>query len=460
MIRVVKVRGLTQAHATNNIRNRKNNYQSTVMATSIITSTSTSTVASSFSSASRIGREHITKQLIDIVCAKNFDHTAKRNNSSKLMYRIPWYQRFPKGKMNEEKVVDSVIRNFPISEVILIQQCENNKTYYDIQEGQTRLTILQRFTQDKFTWNGQYYSQLSRDELRAFDGYLIPCEILIKPDDMDNDMFQSLITEIFDRVNSGTPLNDRDRFYAHMGRQPHDVDENENTAENSSGAACTEPSTVIKFAYDELPRNPEFKADIKRFMLNVQSKSNIKTRGGIDNFTGLVMTLMHSDPSHITTSYLRNSLKLSQHPYITADQKEGVYSFLRFYFSLLKEGIPADARVPLQHGCKTGHHKIGTTMGMVLMEWLQGKAMVNRAKWVWYIRKVCTSPHFRHKTLFQQIVALYGSASTTPRLLQDKINCMTDLYEHPEKVTRMEKEVLKRIAHHESDEDDDTESVE
>lgn len=129
-----------------------------------------------------------------------------------LTYRIPEHQRHPSWKKEKKQLlVDTVFRNYPMSGFVVSEHCENDKIYYDIEDGQSRLSILQEFYNDGFTYEtetGQQvkFSQLSNAVQRRFENYKIYIEVM--SDFKDNAQY-----EVFERLQNGEALADKDLYW-------------------------------------------------------------------------------------------------------------------------------------------------------------------------------------------------------------------------------------------------------
>ena len=85
---------------------------------------------------------------------KRFNYMERVSDRFKY-FRIPEHQRFPNWNKNKKKcLIDSVLRNYPIHSIICSKHHEvidnRVKEYLDIEDGQTRLSILQEY------YNGGY----------------------------------------------------------------------------------------------------------------------------------------------------------------------------------------------------------------------------------------------------------------------------------------------------------------
>jgi hypothetical protein len=129
-----------------------------------------------------------------------------------LKYRIPEHQRHPSWKHNAKQLlVDTVFRNFPMSGFVVSEHCEDEKIYYDFEDGQTRISILQDYYNDGFAYETDAkqsvkFSKLPRAVQRRFENYKIYIEVM--SDFEENSKF-----EVFERLQAGDPLKDKDLYW-------------------------------------------------------------------------------------------------------------------------------------------------------------------------------------------------------------------------------------------------------
>jgi hypothetical protein len=178
----------------------------------------TAAFASTFAIPSKkMQRRQDSKTLGDIFEKDDKSKTPKYFNASLrrddgLKYRIPEHQRHPSWKKEKKQLlVDTVFRNYPMSGFVVSEHCENNDIYYDIEDGQSRLSILQEFYNDGFTYEtetGQQvkFSQLSNAVQRQFENYKIYIEVM--SDFKDNAQY-----EVFERLQNGEALADKDLYW-------------------------------------------------------------------------------------------------------------------------------------------------------------------------------------------------------------------------------------------------------
>jgi hypothetical protein len=150
---------------------------------------------------------------------KYFDSKTRRQNGMK--YRIPAHQRYPQWKSQQKNsLIDTVFRNYPMNGIVVSQHVEYKEVYYDIEDGQTRLSILQGFFRNEFpfTLNDgtvHFYSDLPIAEQRKFDSYRITIDVL---SDINENGYD--ISEAFDRLQCGRPLRDKDLYWNRKDEYP------------------------------------------------------------------------------------------------------------------------------------------------------------------------------------------------------------------------------------------------
>jgi hypothetical protein len=147
-------------------------------------------------------------------------NSLEERGDSKLKYRIPEHQRYPQWKNKKKmKFIDSIFRDYPIGQFIISKGYEiitQNPIkvfeYFDIQDGQTRLSVAQDYYNGGFkNYEGLEFEELEERDKKKFEDYTISLEIIETLDGgsvSDND-----IHEIFDRLQEGEPLKDADRFW-------------------------------------------------------------------------------------------------------------------------------------------------------------------------------------------------------------------------------------------------------
>jgi hypothetical protein len=319
----------------------------------------------------RISRDRSTKALYTII--EFFDPEESRNLGTRR-YRIPAHQRFPSWPEEvKQKLIDTILQDYPLGSIIVTSHVEVSagggvQQYFNIQDGQTRLSALHEFANNKFpTKDGRYYRNISVEERARFDNYQISWELIEKADATTDREFDEIIADMFERLNSGKPLTDNDKFHARL-------------------------STPVMRFIDTLKTSPEFGLLLKKYCW-----SEI---GGGKKFTGLkemaaiVMSVILRDAHFITTSYALNGARMVRTD-MTAEHCEQVHRFLRWYFSIIERALPNVSKP-----ARGIFNKIPSTLGMMLFDWIQNPGATHDAMWVNFIKA-----NYEHKEFIKTLFA-------------------------------------------------------
>ena len=297
-------------------------------------------------------REQIACSLRSLISSENFDPSDRVSSDRK--YRIPEHQRYPSwGQSNKERLVDSVMSNYPIGQITLTKHndpTQEGEEYFNIQDGQTRMGALQEYMLDKFPWNGQLYSELTADARAAFNNYVVQVDVFKKERSMTHAEFNGIICEIFERLNSGKPLTDNDKYW------------------NRKETAAMQLLTRLK-------NSSEFGPLIRKYMwLNVGGG---KGRNGLNHFIGLILGLLNERPECISTSFMQNGATLMKTTVDDAGERR-VSDFLRWYFGLLMDVFQfADWSV------KRGFGKLSGVGGMIAVDWIKNPSVARGHYEMW-----------------------------------------------------------------------------
>lgn len=176
-----------------------------------------------------------------------------------------WAWKGKNGLKKMIKLVDSVIRGYPIPSCILNRI---SQVKFDIYDGRHRIETMQKFKNDEFKWNDKLYSDLDNVEKDLFNERRIPLTIL-------SGATSYQLADAFIRLNNGSPLKDYDMFWAWKDK-------------------------------------PLLKA-VERLVLNNERLStalgniDLKYRPDLANWVALVYGLATHNSGNITTSYIRIS---------------------------------------------------------------------------------------------------------------------------------------------------------
>lgn len=217
---------------------------------------------------------------------------------------IPEHQRYYVWtKSHQESLIDSIMNNFPMPLLVFTEYVENNKQIWYVQDGQQRLTTIQRFIQGKFEWNGKKFEDLTNRESRAFLGYQIACSIIKSPTDAQ-------VADIFERLNKGKTLSHNDKFYNRKNEH------------------------IIDFTINELKSKFE-----KQFKMYTNLNIKKKQRTELSDVVGAVISICSNNVDNITTSYERIGGNLLLNIGLTEEKKIKVIDAFDLYFKCIEKSM-------------------------------------------------------------------------------------------------------------------------
>ena len=350
----------------------------------------------------KIVRETFAKPLIDIINLDVFDNEAERGISSDKEYQIPTNQRFPRWeKKNWEKLVDSVMQDYPMSSLLMTQHSVKVGVNF-IHDGQTRLSILQDYLKNKFTWNNKLYQDLSEVERSRFNNYSVRVELIKKKPSTSDGDFKNICRAIFERINSGKPLTDNDKYHN----------------------CLDEP--VLQFIMKELKFHPQLLASLKKIFGDIGGG---KSRTGLANMVGCVLALATNNGDCITPSYNNNShLVMSDSCddttiQMSLQEKERVFNYFGWYIQLVNDFKETNGlkRTP-------GFlRKISGPLALTLIDWIDGLATDRTDMWLDFISKIHADKNYEKRVCkdLEKGVTANNSAVN----FRKRIQCVVSAYE-------------------------------
>ena len=120
-----------------------------------------------------------------------------------------WAWKNKKGAVKKERLIDSLIHNYPVPSSIV----NHVSGRYQIYDGRHRMETIWLFRNNKFTWKGLHYKDLCESDRYKFDNRKIPVTIVHAKKGQSVSVDQ--LAEIFIRLNSGQQLSDSDMFWAY-----------------------------------------------------------------------------------------------------------------------------------------------------------------------------------------------------------------------------------------------------
>lgn len=311
-------------------------------------------------SVRRIVSQHAIRDLIDPVVFK--PRTSLSDGPSTTRYRIPEHQRFPSWPLNKkQRLVESVLNNWPIHSLLLTKHIEvihNPDTdeqdfadFYNIADGQTRLTSLQEFYLDKFaTCDNILYSELTPDQQYNFVTYQVTTEVFIT-DRLSPAAAREMMANIFERVNSGKALGDNDKYYARR------------------------ETPVVKTAIG-ISESEAFRAQFSKF---VGSVGGGKTRTLLGDMVGAILSITTRSERHLNTSYERNFSYILNAP--TAMEIDDINAFFQAYFDMLNRTIGEITVRPVKK-----YGKLSGILGLAVCSWINTGRIDDAIAWYATIR--------------------------------------------------------------------------
>ena len=270
----------------------------------------------------RINRDTISRNIFELIgdTSENtydyFEPRREKNDTTRAKIRIPEHQRFYVWSENRKSpLIDSIMENSPLPLIVLTQHIILGNTVWFTQDGQQRLMTLQKFILGEFPWENKnnldsegkyikkYYNELSNEEKRNFTTYKINCEIIYDPT-------EEQVSEIFERLNSGTPLTHSDKFYNRRD------------------------TPVVSFILKELILHPNLKDYLKKYTgLNINSKTRVQ----FSDIIGAVVSIINNSVHCIRTSFERVGSYL--YTTLSNETKNLVIDVFISYFKLIDDSL-------------------------------------------------------------------------------------------------------------------------
>jgi hypothetical protein len=204
-------------------------------------------------------------------------------------------------------------------------------------------------------------------------------EIIEKTDEVSDREFEEIIADMFERLNSGKPLSDNDKFHARMS------------------------TPVMQFVMS-LKTSSEFGMQFKKYCW--PDLGSGKTFTGLKEAAAIAMSLILNCTDCITTSYKANGARMVSTEVGAADI-ERVNTCLRRLFSIIERAIPNVAKPK-----RAIFNKIPSTLGMMLCNWIQSGGDIDDEMWIKFIKANHDHKHFV-RTLFARVDDFDRRCATT-----------------------------------------------
>ena len=281
--------------------------------------------------------------------------TSLANYAPTTLYRIPEHQRFSAWSLSkQQRLVESVLFNLPIHAIIVTKHHDvqlgpdNHHTiteYFNIEDGQTRMTTLQLFFLDKFpTHDNRLYSQLSNDEQTYFLTYQVTIEVFaINGNTADS---RDLMANVFERLNAGKSLGDNNKYWARK------------------------ETPVVSFVLTFV-KSDDFRANFSKYIGDVGGG---KSRKLLSDIVGAILSIAGSSEATLNTSYERNYAFLTRA--LTPAGVDNVGAFFHAYFNML-EGVVGT----INNRPNKIYGKLSGIFGLAICSWIHYNAIVDAVSW-------------------------------------------------------------------------------
>ncbi len=334
-----------------------------------------------------------------------FDYIKRKSDT--LQYSIPDHQRYPQwNKEKKEMLIDSIFCGYTITGVILSEHIKNGKKMYDIEDGQTRLSILQMYHDNTFEFNGYKFYDLSNADQNRFLNYKISREVLSPVSSNPND-FQQDIHHIFERLQMGKPLSNADLYW------------------NRKDTHLVKCAISIIEKYKDADNN----------YLGIKNFSSEK-RSVLPEFCAMITSIINDDNfPDIYGPAFRFQNKYINHP-ITSEQFKKVINFMNYYTHIINEA----ESYPIETPNKQSYNKCTKFWGCILMDWKNTNEVntfkKQKDKWIEIIKISRASPDFIKgaQTLYNGM-AKGCKQNTTTEANRSRLQRINDFYTNKQHFT-------------------------
>jgi len=284
-----------------------------------------------------------------------FDSYLRSNDV--LEYCIPEHQRLPQwNKDNKEKLIETIFYGYPIGTITLSEyRKDDGNIKYNIEDGQTRLSVLQNYFDNKFTCCGKKFEDLREIQKNSYLSYKIPRIVLRKCDNVTEDEHECNIHDIFERLQYGKPLSDADKIWNRNDK------------------------SIVLFAIELI-----LKYKTAENYFNNKNFSS-KKRNILPEFIGIICSILYLDDfsdKHYLTAY-RFQHRFINNKTITDVDKGKVIKFMDLYLEIITAAYSCqdDKLKTIIKETNLNFQKCNKFWGVILLDYLQNDNSLNIEKW-------------------------------------------------------------------------------
>ena len=335
-----------------------------------------------------------------------FDSYLRSNNT--LEYNIPEHQRLPQwNKENKEKLIETIFFGYPIGTITLSEhRKEDGNIKYDIEDGQTRLSVLQNYFDNKFTCCGKKFEDLREIQKNSYLSYKIPRIVLRKCDNVTESEHESNIHDIFERLQYGKPLSDADKIWNRNDK------------------------SIVLFAIELIEK---YKTAENYFNNNNFSS---KKRSTLPEFTGIICACLYfdqfSDKQYLTAYRFQHQFIMNKT--ITEEDKQKVIKFIDLYLEIITTAYSGqdDKLKTIIKETNLNFQKCNKFWGVILLDYLQNDHLLNIEKWTDIINITRLSSQFSD-TIWNGIKK-GDRQNTTKEGINTRLKRLNDFYENKDAI--------------------------
>jgi len=286
--------------------------------------------------------------------------TTYDRNECKRKYRIPLHQRYEKfSHVAKETIIDSHWKNYIIGSISLSQHVDmtDGTIYYNIEDGQSRLTVIQEYLDDKFKFKGKLYSERTSLEQERFLSYIFSTDTTepsrTRPTiDQETTTIDDHYYENFDRINRGKALEDNDKYW------------------------CKQNKPMVKLAIEIIEKCKVSFTFMHSDKFNTLDSDGKQIRKPLENFVTILGAILYGV---YKKSYGRHYENIGRT--ITDENKNKVYEFMDFYKDIYDNMIKEMERRPKEQ--IKDFNNPGKFLGMIIMDYKDSDTTLDQKKVMW-----------------------------------------------------------------------------
>lgn len=296
-----------------------------------------------------------------------FDYTkrydgVKNLEGSNLEYRIPEHQRKPEWNTTQKsELIDTIFKGFPIGSIILSERIEEDVKYYDIEDGQTRLSNIQGYFMNKYPLienTDTYFKNLKIGEKNRFLDYKIPKIVLQKCNCVSDYIHDDNIHETFERLQGGKALADKDKIMNRVDKP------------------------IVKYIIEDIiGKYSEYDG---KDILGVKKFNVLNNRKVLPELVGIVCGLCYKDEECFDKGYFtayKDNHSILMDKVLNDIQKSLVLDFIDWYYDVIKScNIVRD---PVDTDNNVNYSKFNKILGLCVFDYIDKSTTPEDKKKMW-----------------------------------------------------------------------------